>query len=95
MHTFRCARFCLWRITCEPCSPRDMRISRAAVETSPGQRRDRAESRDVPPSLWSQLPAETQRQLAQQVGQLVQRLRLEAVRSEEGDRADHDVAAHR
>jgi hypothetical protein len=93
MHTFRCARFCLWRIMCELCSAPGMRISKAAGMTFRGRRRDRAESSGVPPSLWSQLPAETRRQLAQQVSQLVQRLRLEVVRSEEGDRADHDVAA--
>jgi hypothetical protein len=33
--TFRCARCCLWRITCVLCSPPDMRISKeAADETS-------------------------------------------------------------
>ena len=36
------------------------------------------------PCLWSQLPLETRRQLAQHVGQLLQRLRPPAYRSEEG-----------
>ena len=43
------------------------------------------------PRLWPQLPVETQRQLAQWVGQLVQRLRPRPVRSEEAHRAEHDV----
>ena len=43
------------------------------------------------PRVWPQLPVETRRRLAQQVGQLVQRLRSRSVRSEEDDRADHDV----
>jgi hypothetical protein len=69
-----------------------MRIAKAAAdETSISQVRGRTESLGVPSRLWSQLPVETRRQLAQQVGQLVQRLRLRSVRSEEGDRADHDV----
>src|SRR5271166_5713586 len=93
MHTFRCARFCLWRITYALCSAPAMRISNATDETSLGRRRRRTESRDGPPGLWSQLPVETRRQLAQQVGQLVQRLRPEAVRSEESDRAE-DRRAH-
>lgn len=92
MHTFRCARFCLWRIRYALCSAPGMQISKAAGRTSLGARRNRTESCDVAPSLWSRLAVETRRQLAQQVGQLVQRLRLEAVRSEEGGRADHDIA---
>ena len=43
------------------------------------------------PRLWPHLSVETQRQLAQWVGQLVQRLRPRPVRSEEGHRAEHDV----
>ena len=46
--------------------------------------------REMLPRLWPQVPMETQRQLAQQVGQLVQRLRRR-VRSEEGHRAEHDI----
>ena len=45
----------------------------------------------MPPRLWPQLPVETQRQLAQWVAQLVQRLRPRPIRSEEGHRAEHDV----
>ena len=66
-----------------------MRISKeAADETSIRWRRSRPEKL---PSLWQQLPAERQRQLAQWVGQLVQRLRPRPVRSEEGYRAEHDI----
>ena len=66
-----------------------MRISKGAPgETSIRVRRSRP---GVLPRLWQQLPIETQRQLAQQVGQLVQRLRRRPVRSEEGHRAEHDV----
>ena len=50
-----------------------MRISKeAADETSIRWRQSRPE---MPPRLWPQLPVETQRQLAQWVAQLVQRLR--------------------
>jgi hypothetical protein len=67
-----------------------MRISKeAADETSIRWRRSRPEKL---PRLWPQLPIETQRQLAQRVGQLVQRLRPRPVRSEEGHRAEHDIA---
>ena len=67
-----------------------MRISKgAADETS--IRRLRRSRPGVLPRLWPQLPVETQRQLAQQVGQLVQRLRRRPVRSEESHRAEHDV----
>ena len=45
----------------------------------------------VLPRLWQRLPIETQRQLAQQVGRLVQRLRRRPIRSEESHRAEHDV----
>src|SRR4051812_39208437 len=87
--TFRCARCCLWRITSVLCSPPDMRISKAAAdETSIRWRRSRPE---MLPRLWPQLSVETQRQLAQWVGQLVQRLRPRPVRSEEGHRAEDDV----
>lgn len=69
-----------------------MRISKAAVdETSSSRPRGMTETLGMPPDLWLRLPVATGRQLAQQVGQLVQRLRLRSVRSEEGDRADHDV----
>ena len=43
------------------------------------------------PRLWQRLPIETQRQLAQQVGQLVQRLQRRPVRSEESHHAERDV----
>src|SRR5690348_8244168 len=90
--TFRCARFCLWRITCALCSLPEMRISKAvADETSSSRPWAGTRTAGMPTSLWSRLPVETRRQLAQQVGQLVQRLRLQSVRSEEGDRANHDV----
>lgn len=66
-----------------------MRISKeAADETSIRWRRSKPE---ILPRLWPQLPAETQRQLAQWVGQLVQRLRLRPVRSQEGHHAEHEV----
>jgi hypothetical protein len=66
-----------------------MRISReAADETSIRWQRRRPETL---PRLWPQLPVETQGQLAQWVGQLVQRLRPRPVRSEEGYRAEHDI----
>ena len=61
-----------------------MRISKpAAHETSISSLSSRTESPKRPPRLWPQLPVETQRQLAQRVGQLVQRLRTRSVRSEE------------
>jgi hypothetical protein len=44
-----------------------------------------------PPRLWPQLPVETRRRLAQYVGQLVQRLRLQGAQSEESHHAEHDV----
>jgi hypothetical protein len=62
-----------------------------ADETSSSRPRGRMGTAGMPTSLWSRLPVEARRQLAQQVGQLVQRLRLQCVRSEEGDRANHDV----
>jgi len=66
-----------------------MRISKeAADETSIRWRRSRPEKL---PRLWPQLPAERQRQLAQWVGQLVQRLRPRTVGSEEGHHAEHDL----
>jgi len=68
-----------------------MRTSKAAGETSIGDLRSRPEAPEVPPRLWPRLPAETRRQLAQHVGQLVQRLRPRPVLVEEDHRADHDV----
>jgi hypothetical protein len=65
-----------------------MRISKEADETSIRLWLSRPETL---PRLWSRLPVETQRQLAQLVGQLVQRLRPRPVSSEEGHRAEHDV----
>jgi hypothetical protein len=74
-----------------PCSPPVMKMSRAdrsSIEY-PGQ--SAAGHSGIPtglPRLWLQLPQETQRQLAQQIGQLLQRLRLtqtmEAHRAERG-----------
>jgi hypothetical protein len=49
------------------------------------------ESRGPPLRLWPQLSVETRRQLAQRVGQLVQRLWPRSVGSEEGHHAEHDV----
>ena len=66
-----------------------MRISKAAAdETSIRWRRS---TQEMLPRLWPHLSVETQRRLAQWVGQLVQRLRSQPVRSEEGHRAEHDV----
>ena len=66
-----------------------MRISKgAASETSIRVRQTRP---GVLPRLWLQVPMETQRQLAQQVGQLVQRLRRR-VRSEESHHAEHELS---
>jgi hypothetical protein len=66
-----------------------MEISKEAADaTSIRWRRSKP---DALPRLWPQLSLETQRQLAQRVGQLVQRLRPRPVRSEEGHRAEHDV----
>ena len=65
-----------------------MRISKAvANETSSGM----VKSSLLPPRLWALLPPETRRQVAQHLGQLVQRLRLESARAEESHRAEHDV----
>jgi hypothetical protein len=69
-----------------------MRISKAtADETSSSRPRGGTERPGMPPGLWLRLPVETRRQLAQLVGELLQRLRLRSVQSEEGDRAEHDV----
>jgi hypothetical protein len=90
--TFRCARFCRWRITSVLCWPPGMRILKAAAaETSIPHLRGRADSSMVPPRLWPRLPLETRRQLAQHVGQLVRRLRPQSTPPEEGHRAEHDV----
>ena len=45
--------------------------------------------RELVPRLWSQLPAAIQQQLAQQMAQLVQRLRLSADLCEEGRDVKH------
>jgi hypothetical protein len=63
-------------------------LKEAADATSIRWRRTRSEKL---PRLWPQLPVETQRQLAQWVGQLVQRLRPRPVGSEEGHHAEHDI----
>jgi hypothetical protein len=92
MRTFRCGRFCHWRITSVLCWPPGMRISKAAAdETSNRPLLSRTASLRLPPRLWPELAVETRRQLAQHVGQLVQRLRPRLVRLEEGHRADHGV----
>jgi hypothetical protein len=41
------------------------------------------------PRLWLQLPHETRRQLAQQIGQLLQRVRM--TQAMEGHRAEHGI----
>jgi hypothetical protein len=41
------------------------------------------------PRLWFRLPVETQRQLAQQIARLVQRVRLTPPQAMEGNRAEH------
>jgi hypothetical protein len=43
------------------------------------------------PSLWLQLPVETQRQLAQQIAQLLQRVRLTPSQAMEGHRAERGI----
>lgn len=92
MHTFRCGRFCLWRITCALCSPPEMRISKAAaVAASSARRQGAAETPGAAPRLWLQLPAATRRQLAQQIGQLVSRLRLQSAQPNEVGHDEHDV----
>ena len=74
------------------CSPPSMRISQGAADEIPNrQLRTVSESPGVPPRLWLRLPVEARRQLAQQIGHLVQQLRLQSVRPEENDRVDHDV----
>ena len=45
----------------------------------------------VPPRLWAELPVEVRRQLAQRVGQLLQRLRPLTVTLKEGDCVDNKV----
>ena len=70
-----------------------MRISKAAVVDASSARRPGV-TETTPgevPRLWLQLPAETRRQLAQQLGQLVQRLRLQSVQPIEVGHDEHDV----
>jgi hypothetical protein len=43
------------------------------------------------PRLWLQLPDETQRQLAQQIAQLIQRVRLTPSQAMETHRAEHGI----
>jgi hypothetical protein len=43
------------------------------------------------PRLWLQLPEETQRQLAQQIAQLIQRVRLTPSQAMETHRAEHGI----
>lgn len=66
-------------------------VDTAANATSIGCLSSRTASPGRPPRLWPQLPVETRRQLAQHVGQLVQRLRRRSARSEESHLAEHDV----
>jgi hypothetical protein len=70
------------------CSSPDMRISKEAADEASIRWRRSGPEKLV--RLWPQLPVETQRQLAQRVGQLVQRLRPRPVGTEEGHRAEHD-----
>jgi hypothetical protein len=92
VHTFRCVRFCRWRIMSGLCWRPGMRISKAAPDETP-IRHSRGRAVSSPPSLWPRLPHESKRQLAQHVGQLVQRLRQQSTRLEESHRAEHDVVA--
>jgi hypothetical protein len=43
------------------------------------------------PRLWLQLPVEIQRQLAQQIAQLLQRVRLTPSQAMETHRAEHGI----
>jgi hypothetical protein len=43
------------------------------------------------PRLWLQLPVEAQRQLAQQIAQLIQRVRLTPSQAMETHRAEHGI----
>ena len=82
----------LANLTCVLRSPPGMRLSKTtADETSIGPQRSRVESPGRAPRLWPQLAGETQRQLAQHIGQLVQRLLPRSVRSEEGHHAEQDT----
>lgn len=69
-----------------------MRISEPGADGTLGTRlRRKAGTAGRPPRLWPQLPGETRRQLAQQVGQLVRRLLASAADEQEGQRADLDA----
>jgi hypothetical protein len=73
-----------------------MRISRAdhSPIEHPGQSRSAGtRTATALPRLWPQLPAQTQRQLAQQIGRLLQRRQqlLSELQETEEDRAD-DIA---
>jgi len=68
-----------------------MRISEPAADGASSTRlRHRTGAAGLPPRLWPQLPVETRRQLAQQVGRLLCRL-LPSAGAKEGDRADLDA----
>jgi hypothetical protein len=69
-----------------------MRISQVGAEgTSSRHRRELTDSLEVPPRLWPWLPLEARRQLAQQIGELVQRLLSQSARGEDGHRAEFDI----
>jgi hypothetical protein len=76
------AAFCRWRIAFELCSNTRMRASvvrRCQVDSLPSQTvADPEKPAEVTPRLWPQLPFVLLNQLAQQLAQLLQRLRSES-----------------
>jgi hypothetical protein len=69
-----------------------MQLSKPAANgaSSKHPRRQMA-SPGAPPDLWLQLPVEIRRQLAQQIGCLVQRLLVQSPRGKESHSAEFDV----
>ena len=70
-----------------------MPIAKLADEMADRRRRVRTRTElgglsEMPPRLWPQLPAATRQQLAQRVGQLVQRLRPLSAHVREGHCVD-------
>jgi hypothetical protein len=61
----------------------------AAPSLRPATADEIAETLSFAPLLWFRLPVETQRQLAQQIARLVQRVRLTPPQAMEGNRAEH------
>lgn len=73
-----------------------MPIAKPTDDMADKRRRSRTrtgfgEMPEMPPRLWPQLPIEKQRQLAQHVGQLLQRLRPLSAHAREGHCVDDDV----